>query len=452
MKKTVVINVVGLTSSIIKDMPFLSTWSKNKVNNIYPVLPALTCSSQSTYLTGELPSKHGIVGNGWYERNESEIKFWKQSNKLVEAASLWDEAKKRNPNFTSANMFWWFNMYSNADYGVTPRPQYRADGQKIPDCYSNPPELRDTLQKKLGTFPLFHFWGPRTTIKSSKWIADASIEVDKEHNPTLSVVYLPHLDYILQKVGPNSPLAKKDYEEIDGVVKTLINHFESRGAEIIILSEYGITEVNNPIHINRVLREKGLLSVRIENGKELLDPGTSEAFAVSDHQIAHVYVKNPLRINEVKEILRNVPGIEKVLGEEGKIEVGLNHSRSGDLVVVADKNSWFTYYYWLNDDNAPDFARLVEIHRKPGYDPVELFINPKIKFPTIYAGLKLLKKKLGFRTLFDVIPLDAKLVKGSHGRIPESKEDYPVFISSKNKQNMVEPTEVKRIILETIFG
>ena len=302
MKKTVVINVVGLTQRLIGEhTPFLEAFLKNgRSAHIDPVVPAVTCTAQATYLTGKTPSEHGIVANGWYFKDECEVKFWKQSNKLIESEKIWDKLKSIDPHFTCANLFWWYNMYSNADYGVTPRPNYLADGRKIPDCYSYPAELRGTLQDELGTFPLFHFWGPKTSIKSSQWIADAAIRTDQLHDPTLSLVYLPHLDYNLQRYGHDFKKIKKDLNEIDAVVKKLVNHFKERNAQVIILSEYGITDVDNPIHLNRILRSKGYISVRVERGLELLDAGASKAFAVADHQIAHIYLNDQSVKQEVK--------------------------------------------------------------------------------------------------------------------------------------------------------
>ena len=434
MNRVVVINVVGLTLSLIGEQtPFLKKWiTKKSVATIKPVLPAVTCTVQATYLTGKLPGEHGIVSNGWYFKDECEVKFWKQSNKLIQAKKIWELLKEQNPDFTCANMFWWYNMYSSADYSVTPRPQYHADGIKMPDCYSHPAALRDELQNELGTFPLFDFWGPRTTIKSSKWIAEASMKVEAKYHPTLTLIYLPHLDYNFQRFGNDLEKTKTDLHEIDKVCEQLISFYEKNKVEVIVLSEYGITNVNNPIHLNRTLRKNNLLAIRDEEGLELLDAGACEAFAVTDHQVAHVYIKNKNKIEEVKQLLQKVAGVELVLASiDEKIKHGLHHERSGDIICVADKNSWFTYYYWLDDNKAPDFARIVDIHKKPGYDPVELFINPEIKMPMAKVGATLLKKKLGFRYLMDVIPLDATLVKGSHGRIPESENDWPIFIASE---------------------
>jgi predicted AlkP superfamily pyrophosphatase or phosphodiesterase len=329
-------------------------------------------------------------------------------------------------------------MYSTADYAVTPRPNYLADGRKMPDCYSQPPELRDILQEKLGQFPLFQFWGPGANIKSTQWIADASMLTDELYDPTLTLIYLPHLDYCLQKFGPDLSLIKKELNEIDEVIKQLVQYYEERGANILILSEYGISPVNNPIHLNRIFRENGLLNIRTERGLELLDPGASKAFVVADHQIAHVYINDKAVQGNVKALLENVPGIELVLSKEEQKSYHINHERSGDFVLMADKDSWFTYYFWLDDAKAPDYARCVDIHKKPGYDPVEMFMSSKLR-----AGYKLLKKKAGFRYVMDVIPLDATLVKGSHGRTGVEAKYQSVLISSiKTERAVISSTDV----------
>lgn len=453
MQKTVVIDVVGLSESIISEhTPYLKSYlKKNYLSKIKPVLPAVTTTAQSCYVTGKYPTSHGIVGNGWYDRTDAEVKFWKQSNHLVGSPKIWDEAKKKDPNFTCAKMFWWYNMYSSADYSVTPRPQYHADGVKAPDCYSNPPELRDELQDALGTFPLFNFWGPNANIKSTQWIADASIFVDKKYNPTLNLIYLPHLDYCLQKFGVDFTKISKELGEIDRVVQQLIEHFESTQTQVILLSEYGINNVSEPIHINRILRTHDCLAIREERGLELLDAGASKAFAVSDHQIAHIYVKDQADKKEVKKILKAIPGVAQVL-DSAEIEAQhLNHERTGDFVLIADTDKWFTYYYWLDDAKAPDFARCVDIFKKPGYDPVEMFMDPKNPFIKLRAGYKLARKLTGFRYLMDVIPLDATLVKGSHGSPNCAKEFYPVFISNKASKSELEPTDVYKLILNSIF-
>lgn len=457
MNKTVVLNVVGLTNRLIGEhTPFIKSFlEKGASASIEPVLPAVTCTAQTTYLTGKWPSEHGIVGNGWYFKDECEVKFWRQSNKLTQSDKLWDEMKQLDSNFTCANLFWWYNMYSTVDYSVTPRPNYLADGRKIPDVYSHPPELRDQLQKELGTFPLFNFWGPKTSVKSSQWIADAAIRTDQLHDPTLTLVYLPHLDYNLQRYGIDFSKISKDLNEIDEVVKKLVSHYDKENTNIVLLSEYGITDVSKPIHINRILRSEGLISIREERGLELLDAGASKAFGVADHQIAHIYLNDPTIESKVKELLKGIEGIDRVLSHNELQEAHLNHGRCGDLLLIADKDSWFTYYFWMDDSKAPDYANMVDIHKKPGYDPVEMFTDPDDKFVMLKVILKLIKKKLGFRTVMNIIPLKANLVKGSHGRIPEDQSDYPVFITNNKgslKQQLFKSTEVYQLITKQLTG
>jgi predicted AlkP superfamily pyrophosphatase or phosphodiesterase len=449
MNKTVVIDVVGLSSSVIGEhTPFLKNYiAKKNIIAIDAMLPAVTTAVQSTYLTGKWPGEHGIVGNGWYDREDCEIKFWKQSNKLVLGEKIWEKAKKEDASFTCSQMFWWYNMYSSADYSATPRPQYLADGRKLPDCYTHPAALRDELQNKLGTFPLFQFWGPGANIKSTEWIANASMIVDDKHDPTLTLIYLPHLDYCLQKLGPDLSKISKELNEIDAVVEKLVSFYEAKNANVIILSEYGIAPVKQPLHLNRLLREKGLLQVRIERGTELLDAGASKAFVVADHQVAHVYINDETVTDKVRTLLENVNGIELILDREEQKNYHIDHERAGDLVLMADADTWFTYYFWLDDNKAPDYARVVDIHKKPGYDPVEMFMTSKLR-----AAYKLLRKKTGFRYVMDVIPLDATLIKGSHGRINVAPEFCPVLITdeSTGKEN-IQATEVFDVIWRSLM-
>jgi predicted AlkP superfamily pyrophosphatase or phosphodiesterase len=301
---------------------------------------------------------------------------------------------------------------------------------------------------------LFHFWGPATSIASSQWIGKSAMALEERYQPTLQLVYLPHLDYILQKVGPDGDIGA-DLTQIDDLCGTLIAYFRERGCRVIVLSEYGITPVTEPLHPNRILRDAGFLSLKIDLGREYLDPGASRAFAVSDHQIAHVYVRQQSDIAAVKALFVAVPGVEQVLDEEGKRAYGLNHERSGELVLVAGKESWFTYYFWNDDQRAPDYARTVNIHAKPGYDPCELFLDPQINLLKVKIGWTLAKKLLGFRYLMDVIPLDASLVKGSHGRITDDAASGPLFMTSEPKLltgNVLPADQVYDTILAHVFS
>ncbi len=458
MHRTIVINVVGLTEAMIepKNTPNLyELKSRGNSSRIETITPAVTCAVQATYLTGDLPEKHGIVANGWLDRQYNEVWFWRQSNKLIQSEKVWETAKRLNSKFTCANMFWWYNMATSADFAVTPKPMYPADGRKIPDCHTKPAELRNILTNKLGRFPLFNYWGPMTNIGSSRWITKASQIVWQIKSPTLMLVYLPHLDYNLQRLGPKHPKVSEDIYLVDQLCGEIIKTATNDDAKVVVLSEYAVTPVDTPVHINRALRKEGLLQIRSELGLEQLDLPNSRALAVSDHQVSHVYINNERDIPIVKNLVASLEGVEKVLSDENsKQQYSLNHSRSGDLIVLAKPNAWFTYYFWLDDNLAPDYARTVDIHRKPGFDPVELFYDPDIRVLPVSIAWKLLKKKLGFRQLLDVIPIKPELVKGSHGVVHQSKEYSPVVISSEAEQlpNTVIPAkEIKKLILDHIF-
>jgi predicted AlkP superfamily pyrophosphatase or phosphodiesterase len=459
-KPLVVIDVVGLAHDHLgPHTPHISRLAKEGfARPMGAVLPAVTCSAQSTLLTGLLPREHGIVGNGWYFRDLAEVLFWRQSNHLVAGERLYQAARHRDAAYTTAKMFWWFNMYADVEWSVTPRPSYPADGRKLPDCYSQPPELRDRLQERLGKFPLFQFWGPGADIPSTRWIADASLAVMSDYQPTLTLVYLPHLDYTLQRLGPDDPRIANDLRAVDAEAGKLIDAARARGAEVVVLSEYAITAVDRPVHINRVLREHGFIEARRESlGWETLDCGASRAFAVADHQVAHVYVRDPRDLHEVGELLRRAEGIEQVLDRSAQANVGIDHPRSGEFVAVAAPGAWFTYYFWLDDAFAPDYARTVDIHRKPGYDPAELVIDPSLRFPKIRLARRLARKSLGFRYYMDLIGLDARVVKGGHGRLPAAgreASEAPVFISSSRaiEREAIAMTDVKELLLTLQFG
>ena len=458
MQPLIVLNIVGLTPRHLgANTPRLSAFARQgAMRPLTTTFPAVTCTAQATFMTGLPPDQTGVVANGWLFRDLCEIWFWRQSNRLVSGEKIWEAGKARDPRFTCANMFWWYNMASTHDYGATPRPIYKADGRKLPDCFTVPTDWRDKLSARLGKFPLFNFWGPNTNIASTRWIAKASELAITDFDPTLTMVYLPHLDYDMQRFGPNEnhPAVAKSLQEVDQVAGDLIDFAQKHGRQVMVLSEYGITEVDRPIHINREIRRQGWLQVRMEDGHEMLDPTTSKAFAVADHQIAHVYIRDASLIPQVKALLLAMPGVESVWDKTEQAAQHISHERSGELVVMSDARSWFTYYFWLDDALAPDFARTVEIHRKAGYDPVELFLDPKLAFPKLYIVWKLVKKLLGFRMLLDVIPLDASLVKGSHGRPTDDPLDGPLVMSDVPSllPDTVSATDIKAIALKHIFG
>jgi predicted AlkP superfamily pyrophosphatase or phosphodiesterase len=456
VQRTLVLLVVGLTPALVGEhTPNIRRLAERGGQRpLRTVTPAVTCTVQSTFATGTPPDGHGCVANGWYFRDLSEIWFWRQSNKLVAGEKIWDAARRRDPGFTCAKLFWWYNMYADVEWSITPRPMYPADGRKIPDIYADPSDLRDELNETLGQFPLFRFWGPGADIVSSDWIARSAMHVRQTRDPTLTLVYLPHLDYGLQKLGPSDPGLALPLNQVDALCGQLIDQAERDGTRVIVLSEYGITDVSGPVYPNRALRQAGLIRVREEMGRELLDAGASDAFAVTDHQLAHIYVKDPERIAEVKALVEGLDGVEAVWDQAGKRANGLDHPRSGELVALSRADRWFAYYYWLDDARAPDYGRTVEIHRKPGFDPVELFVDPAITVPQLAIGWRLMKKALGFRTLMDVIPLDASLVKGSHGRPTDDAKAGPLLISSEPgllPADEVPATAVKQIVLDHLF-
>ncbi|KAB2641622.1 MAG: alkaline phosphatase family protein [Verrucomicrobia bacterium] len=430
--RVAVINVVGLSNSLLgRHMPRLTAFAaKHGLQTHAPEFPALTCSAQASMLTGSSPAAHGIVANGWYDRESAEVRFWKQSNHLVRGEKIWDLLRRELPGFTCAQLFWWYNMHSTADFTITPRPLYPADGRKVFDIHTQPMGLRDELKQELGAFPFTAFWGPGAGLASSAWIAASARWIEERHAPTLSLVYLPHLDYPLQKLGPAAAEIPAELAKIDSLAGDLIDYYESRNIRVLVVSEYGISPVSRPLHLNRLFRQHGWLQLKHELGRETLDCGGSRVFAVADHQIAHVYVNDPELRPAVRKLLENTPGIAELRCPPQTWGSGIASERAGDFIAVAAPDAWFTYYFWDDDALAPDYARTIDIHRKPGYDPCELFLDPQLAFPKLKIARFLLQKKLGLRGLLDVIPLDATLVRGSHGRDAVPPDERPVLLGS----------------------
>lgn len=444
-----VIDVVGLTPRVLADMPHLrAVAGRGFTAELETVLPAVTCTVQSTLLTGTLPREHGIVGNGWYFRDLGEVLLWRQHNRLVAGEKVWETIRRSRPGYRVANIGWWYAMGSTTDTTITPRPVYHADGRKDPDCWTWPPTLHDELVAELGPFPLFTYWGPTANLTSSQWLIDATRRLMPQHDMTL--LYVPHLDYDHQRYGAHSPQGRRAARDLDDALAPLLQQAREGGVQVVVLSEYGITPVSRPVDVNRALRREGLLHVHHNATGELLDPWTSRAFAVADHQIAHLYVADPTDRARVAELVAALPGVERVLDEAGKAEWGLDHDRAGDLVAIAEPDSWFTYYYWLDDDVAPDFARTVEIHKKPGYDPAELFLNPQDRWAKARAAAALVRKKAGLRYSMQVVPLDPSPVRGSHGRLPADPLDGPVLLSdvAAAGRPRLHATEVRDLLLD----
>ncbi len=438
MERVAVLNVVGLTSGLLESggMPRLAERAqRDGCDSFRPAFPAVTCTAQSSMLTGRPVAEHGVVGNGWYERESGEVRFWKQGNGVVQGEKIWDRLGRECPGFTCANTFWWFNMHSTVGIAATPRPLYPADGRKVFDIHTQPMGLREELKGQLGDFPFPAFWGPVAGIGSSQWIAVAARWIDEQKEPTLQLVYLPHLDYGLQRWGPEAPEVAAELHAIDEVAGTLADDLEKRGVKVMIVSEYGISEVSRPVHLNRLFRERGWLAIKDELGRDAMIAGDSKVFAVADHQVAHVYVRDKAMVDEVRELVAAAGGVESVRDGWGDCAAG---RRGGDLVAVAEPDAWFTYYFWDDDARAPDFARCVDIHRKPGYDPAELLFDPAIRFPRARVAAHVARVKAGMRSVLEVVPLDGGLVRGSHGRDEVPAGECPVVIGAKGEVKSAE--------------
>lgn len=433
MKPVLLLDVVGLTTrQIRKDVtPNLANLAATgSMAPMRAILPAVTCSAQATMLTGTLPTEHGAVGNGWRDPKSYDVALWRQSNHLVAGEKIYEAARARDESFTCAKLFWWWNMGAAVDRSITPRPFYFADGRKEVAIYATPTEFGEAMEAGLGPFPFFDFWGPKAGLPSSRWIADATIRTLIEQEPTLTMAYLPHLDYDHQRYGPNDERSVQALREIDYIVGDLVSTADELGVETIVVSEYGIRDVSRPVHINRALRDAGLLKVRRTPHGDVLDVFASDAFAVADHQVAHVYCQGERAAAAARETLAGLDGVDAILAGYARREAGLDHPNAGTLVALSDPDAWFTYYYWSDPADEPDFARTVDIHRKPGYDPLEMFADPELRAPMLRVARRLAQKKLGFRYLMDVIPLDASLIRGSHGLVPEDAKDGPVWLST----------------------
>ena len=414
VKRLIVIDIVGLESKHISEQttPNIFKISQTgETRELQTVFPAVTCTVQSSLLSGSYPEVHGIISNGLYDRQHYSVSFWGQSSNLVQADRIWDVIKMHQNDSKTAVLFWQNTMYSNADFVLTPRPLHMED-KMIMWCYSKPPGSYEKLSDKIGKFDLTWYWGPLVSKRSSEWIEMATEYVLENEKPNFLFTYIPHLDYSFQRNGTSYKDLKDDLRFVDELVGKLVKKVSSLGmledTQFIIFSEYGFTDVNSDIPLNSIFRENDLVAVREIEGNEYLDLEHSNAFAMVDHQVAHIYVKENYG-NQVTKILEGIKGIDMILDNNLKQQFRINHQRSGDLIAISNKDKWFSYYWWFDQLKAPSFSRRVDIHRKPGYDPVELFFDPSTKS----------------------IPLNAKLVKGSHGRLPiQGQSANPVFVSN----------------------
>jgi predicted AlkP superfamily pyrophosphatase or phosphodiesterase len=433
MSPLLLINAVGLTPRLLAHAPRLRALAETGwVRPLREQLPAVTCTAQATLLTGETPHRHGIVANGWLFRDTSEVRFWQQSNRLLQAPAIYstaqDRARARGRVFRCAKLFWWFNQGAPVALSVTPKPHYGADGNKAFGIWGHPPDLPARLQRQLGPFPFPSFWGPMAGRPATAWIASCAAAVLRDERPDLTLAYLPHLDYDPQRYGPAACDMKRLVGELDEVCAPLLDAARQTGTRAWVVSEYAHVDVTRPVLPNQTLRRADLLAVRPGPFGEQLETISSRAFAVCDHQLAHVYVADPADVPRVRDLLAPTPGVARVLVGEERSEIHLDHERSGELVLLAQRDAWFAYPFWLEDRIAPDYARTVDIHRKPGFDPCELFIDPRLRWPRARVLWRLAQKKLGLRTLLDVVPLDPTIVRGSHGLPAPEPDDRPLLV------------------------
>lgn len=394
---TFVLSIPALRDQDLASMPQLSSLtaagSKAKIQHSFP---AVTWPSQATVLTGSAPCDHGVVANGFFWREESKLEMWTAWNDVIQRPQVWDILKQKNSDIKTAA---WFPMLSKgcgADHVCMPAPIHQPDGSEDLWCYTKPQEFYGELLEQIEHFPLQHFWGPLANINSTEWILQSALLAAKKFSPDFWYVYLPHLDYAAQKDGPHSDAANRSLQELDQAIGNFANQVQKFSqAQWLVVSEYVITEVNHVSYPNQVLRKFGLLEIDETDDGELLNMKNSRAWALADHQFSQVFVKdrNPDLLQQVVEIFEDEEGFQMVLAGDQLEYLDMNHERSGDVILISNPDSWQAYYWWLDDGAAPGFARTVDIHRKPGYDPVELHFDPATKS----------------------IPLDASLIKGSHG-------------------------------------
>ena len=429
MKKLIVLDIVGLSKKQydqIKPQNISKILEHGSVSSFKPSFPAVTCSVQASIFSGTYPSKHGIISNGYYDQILKHVSFWEQSSDLVNSPRIWDTLKKILPDSKSGLLFLQNSLYANSDVVITPKPIH-LDDKMIMWCYSKPENFYEKISESIGNFDLKSYWGPFSSIQSSNWIINSAKKTIETHKPDLLIVYLPHLDYTSQKFGPDSDEFKESVMELDNLLgdfSLFLNQEFNDEYEIIILSEYTFNSVSKSISPNLILRQAGLLSTRRIEGKDYIDYEFSKAFAMVDHQIAHIYI-NPGYEDEVYQILKN-KNLGIILDSKLQKELKINHSKSGNLILCANTDSWFNYYWWDDVKYAPDFTFGVDIHRKPGYDPLELFFDFKTK----------------------QISHDTSLIKGSHGLIP-TDDNLPLIGTSfnSNLDKIVSAIDIKQLIM-----
>lgn len=389
-----------------KEMPELHAltqgWHRAAIE---PVFPGLTCPSQATLTTGASPSRHGIVANAIFDRKTRTPEFWTFTDEALQARRIWEDAHDLGKK---SGVFFLLNIReAKVDAAILPKPIHHDDGSMEMWCWHKPEGLYPRLVKSMGHFNLLRFWGPMAGIESSKWIAEAAKRTILEEDLDLAFVYFPHTDYAPQKFGPESEAYRKAHRELDALLSGFIREISAASGELLvaIVSEYAITEVNRCVFPNRVLREAGMLTVIEKDGREFVDYARSPAFAVTDHQIAHVYCGSAQKAR-IRELFEMEEGIEQIVSNPASC--GLGHKRSGELILIARRDAWFAYPWWTELAKAPEWATTIDIHNKPGYDPLEMFWDAAINGTA----------------------QDTALIKGSHGAPARNPDQMASLISN----------------------
>jgi predicted AlkP superfamily pyrophosphatase or phosphodiesterase len=405
-KKLLVVQVAALGWDLVKDLPAF--------HSAEAFFPAVTCTAQAGFRTASLPRSHGMVANGVRLPDLRKILFWEQSSALVQGDRIW--SRFRASGRKAGMIFWQQSLGDSAlDLVFSPAPIHKHSGGMIQDCYAKPDGLAQWLTQQVGRpFNLMHYWGPVASQKSSVWITDATSAILRSDRfaPDLLFSYLPHLDYDLQRHGPGSRQARDSLAFTLQCIERLKTEAQSRGYDFLFYGDYAIQpthQVNAAIFPNRRLAETAQLATREIKRMLYADLFSSPAFAMVDHQIAHVYTRDAAATAAAREALSTLPGIDSILDREHQSLLGLDHPRSGDLLLIAQPGHWFAYPWWTDKKQAPDFATHVDIHNKPGYDPCELFFG----WPP------------------PSVSMDTTRIRGSHGRPGDSVAwttslDFPV--------------------------
>ena len=368
--KLLVIEVAALGYGVWDRLKKGNFWDKLNDQSIDTVFPAVTCTVQASFRTALPPSEHGMIANGLFDRNLRKTFFWEQASSLYKGKRIWEGFRKKG---NSVGQICWQQAIGNdSDLILTPAPIHKHHGGMIQDFYARPHGLYKHLcDKQKKTFNLHSYWGPFTSSASTEWIANATIELLKSGKAAdLQLAYLPHLDYEMQKSGPDSKASEKEFAKLENILERLFAAAKFADYEILIFGDYAITDAKEAVFPNKILRDAGLFSTREVRGALYPDIYSSQAFAMVDHQVAHVYISDKSDISKAKTALQLAPGIKNVFDHKE-----INHARSGELILEAEKAYWFAYPWWDHKSEAPDYASHVDIHNKPGFDPCELFMS-----------------------------------------------------------------------------